>query len=84
MRFFYSFVLLAVTALVSAASIKQDMDLLKREIDAAAVFGQVEIVPVPLEGNLTKLEFTVDGNFEGTLIQTEDGGSMLLQISPPF
>ncbi|CAH0058825.1 unnamed protein product [Clonostachys solani] len=74
MRFFYSVILLAVTAVVSAASIKQDMDLLKREIDAAAVFGQVEIVPVPLDGNLTKLEFTVDGNFEGTLIETEDGG----------
>lgn len=66
--------LLSIVAVVYAVAIDRELNAAKRELDEVLDGSNVEIVASELEGGRQKLEFMVDGQLEGTLIETEDGG----------
>lgn len=66
--------LLALVAVVYAAAIDRELSDAKRELDNVLSSGDVDVVTSEVEGGRQKVEFIVDGELEGSIVETENGG----------
>jgi len=72
MKYLLAF-LFAFVALVSAAAVDPDLAKFERDLDEVMAEGNIEIFSIAQDNNsLEKLVILVDGQFEGTIVQTDE------------
>lgn len=86
MKYFLAF-LFALVALISAAAIDPELAKFERDLDEVMAEGDIEIFSIAHDNNgLEKLVILVDGQLEGTIVQTDEFTSKnppLTNIPPP-
>ena len=86
MKYLLAFVF-AFVALVSAAAVDPELAKFERDLDEFMAEGNIEIFSIAHDnGGLEKLVILVDGQLEGTIVQTDEftGKSPpLTNMSPP-
>jgi hypothetical protein len=80
MKYLLAF-LFAFVALVSAAAVDHELAKFERDLDEVMAEGNIEIFSIAQDNNgLEKLVILVDGQLEGTIVQTDEFTS---KYTPP-